>query len=266
MSLAVRFGGRAIAVGQGALFKERVVKTTCGMLVVLACAGVASANVELRSQPVSGITLQLHEDTGYSGRVVSRNYDNWTTPGTVLQGLFASGTNEIADDLAMTPVGAGWLNNMGLNVANVTGASALTGGSVAIRFYDGGGFFISGFNANLPALTLNTNSSVRLQFGANSLSSLNIFLPQNVYVSLQWNTFTFAGAGTAADLGFQIRNAPLIGSSTDGMINVTTSAPINFGGAPVANTSLFIETDNIPAPASLGLLGLGGLLATRRRR
>jgi MYXO-CTERM domain-containing protein len=240
-------------------------KTACIVLALTGFAGTAMANPELVSGPVQNVTLDALVD-GYSNRAVVRVYDNWTVPPTALQGLFASGTNEIADDLAMT--GGGLLTNMGLNIANVTGASNLTGGSVAIRFYDGGsGTFISGFNANLPALALPAGGSSRLQFGPNSLNALNIVVPANAFVSLQWVTFTFAGAGTAADLGFQIRNGGAIGTSTDGMINVTTNSPISFGGNPLANTALYIEVDDaIPAPAALALLGMGGLVATRRRR
>ncbi|MEK6703969.1 MAG: PEP-CTERM sorting domain-containing protein [Planctomycetota bacterium] len=40
----------------------------------------------------------------------------------------------------------------------------------------------------------------------------------------------------------------------------------SFYGVPSFDGAILIEGVNVPAPASLGLIGLGGLLATRRRR
>jgi hypothetical protein len=178
--------------------------------------------------------------------------------------VFAAGSNEIADDLAMIPFGGGsLLDTMGINCANVTAASNLTGGQLAVRFYNNLGGFISGFNANLPALALAAGGSTRLSFASGALLGLNISLTQNCYVSLQWNSATFSGAGTLADLGFQTRGPINVGSSTDNLINVTTNTAFNFGGNPLANTGIFVQT---PAPSGLALLGLSGLIAGRRRR
>ncbi len=258
-----------------ASMRLHALKTTAFVpFALLALAAPAGASIV--SQPVTGQAIQafaVESTTGFLPRAVSRNYDNWTNPGSLLTGIFTAGNNEIADDLSMTPIaGVGLLSTMGINVANSnapTGAN-LTGGTVIIRFYDAGNAnaFIGGFNATLPALNLAAGGSSRISFPAAGLEGLNIFLPQNVLVSLQYNTVTFSGTGgSIANAGFQTRAPINIGSSTDNLFNVTGGGtPFNFNGAPLANTGIFIDTNSVPAPGAAALLGLGGLIATRRRR
>ncbi len=205
---------------------------------------------------------------GSSSEVVTRVYDNWTNPNAALTSVFLAGGDEIGDDLSLVGVaGAGILDNMGINVANADAPSNYTGGQVAVRFYTLGGALISGFNANLPALTLAAGGSVRLQFAAGALTSLGIAIPPaGVRVSLQHNTATFSGAGSLANLGFQTRGPNNVGSSTDEFLNVTTNTTFNFGGNPIANTGIFLDTSDVPEPSALSLLALAGLAIFRRRR
>ena len=119
------------------------------MLALLVFAGVAAASTSvpvLNSQPVTKTVQAIAEgtDPGNNVNAVVRHYDNWTNPSSVLTGVFLAGSDEIADDLAMTPVGAGLLSTMGINAANSNAPSNLTGGQIAIRFYDNLGNFISG--------------------------------------------------------------------------------------------------------------------------
>lgn len=245
-------------------------KTAVFVSALAMAAGVASA--QLQSAPVhTSVPCFVAESDDLMQRAVTRNYDNWTNPPSLLTGLFVSGTDEIADRLMMTPVAPiGRLSSMGLNAANVNSptGSALTGGTIAIRFYDGpSSAFIGGFNATLPALNMAAGQSTRLSFPAGALIGLNINLTDDIFVSLQWSTATFSGEGASlANLGFQNRGPAGIGSSSDEYLNVTTNTTFGFGGNPVANTGLFIETDTVPAPGALALLGLGGLAAARRRR
>ncbi|QOJ00784.1 MAG: hypothetical protein HRU70_09875 [Phycisphaeraceae bacterium] len=245
-------------------------KLMVGVLALAAGAGAASADI-YSGYEVGQYTIDLAGNVvqdGFSGRAVNINYDRWNAPGSSLQALYATGSREVADDLNMVGVGAGWLSHMGLSVANVNNtASNLTGGGGAIRFYrqsDGG--FIGGFNFSMPALNLAAGGSVRLSFAAESLKALNIFLTDNIWVSTQFTTITWSGAGSIDNAGIQIRNPAIIGSSADGIYDVTNSQSINFGGNPLANNAYFIATDNVPTPGSLALLGLGGLVAARRRR
>ncbi len=205
---------------------------------------------------------------------VNENYDNWrgtssTPPGSsALLGLYKSGTHEIADDLNMVDVGAGWLNNMGFSVANVDAPGGLVTGAGEFAFYrQSDGTLIDAFAFNLPTFStpLAALSSTRLTFGAGALTALNIFLPADIYASVTWTSATFDGAGGTVDnLGIQIRGPINTGTSTDLLIDVTAGSGFNFGGNPPANTALFIHSDFTPEPASLLLLALGGLLLRRR--
>jgi hypothetical protein len=229
-------------------------KTATAMFALLVFASVsAMAQPVLVSQAVTNTVQASVEGAlpAFSPASVVRHYDNWTNPPSVLTGVFLAGSDEIADDLAMTPIGAGLLSTMGINAANSNAPSNLTGGQIIVRFYDSLGNYINGFSANLPAVALAAGGSVRLSFPAGALLGFNIFLPQNLYVSLQWNTATFSGAGSVANLGFQTRGPIGIGSSTDQMINVTTNTAFSFGGNPLANTGLYIDTeDSSPVPAN----------------
>jgi len=255
------------------------------MLATLAFVGlgaVAALAVPIvpSTAPLSNTVNAFAVDEGWTGggagpRAVSEQYDNWraAAQGGVsnLTGLFVAGTNEIADDLTFggPPLGAGLISDCGLNIANASGptGSTLTGGQLAVRFYRlDNGLFINGFNANLPALALAPGASTRLSFGPGALEPLNMFLPTSgVFMSLQVNSVTGTGGFTAANAGYQTRGPINTGSSTDNMINVTTNSNLNFGGNPLANGGLFIKTNDVPEPASLGLLVVGALAMFRRR-
>jgi hypothetical protein len=253
------------------------------LLLISAFAAFSSAATAEIIHPVVGeapeIMIDLNGnvlDEGAQGpRVVARTYDDWTSPGTTLQGLYASGASEVGDNLNQIPVGAGWLDNMGVSVANANGpvGSTLTGGGGTIRFYsqDANRTFIGGFNFTMPALSLGPGFSARLQFSPGALKPLNLFLPQNVWVTTQFTTVTGTGGFAIANAGVQVRNPPIVGSSTDVMWDRTAdstppfSSDFNFGGAPVANMAYYLDTDNVPEPATLTLLGLGALAFIRRR-
>ncbi len=240
------------------------------VLAVLALAGLASVvNAEIVDNGV--VTIDL------AGNVVENDlfpavdvevYDNWRAAAqggaSNLQALYRAGGNEIAELCNMTA--GGQLGSMGLNVGNsaATGSGlVLTGGAGTVRFYNGTtGAYINGFNFTLPVLNLAVGNSSRINFADGSLAGFNFILPQSVFVSVQYTSVT--GTVTLADVSHQIRNPINTGTSTDGLIDVTTNTNISFGGNPLANAGLYIKL--VPAPSSAALLGLGGLLAARRRR
>lgn len=252
-------------------------KRFLGAILVAALSSAALAQLPVGGAPVLTAIDAFPVVDGSNGepapRSVTRVYDNWTNPPSALTSLFATGGDEIADDVTFAGFsGAGLLSNAGINLANIDAASVLVTGTVAIRFYDlGDSSFIGGFNANYDLSTLSggglpANSSVRLNFGAGALEGMNLFLPAGgVYVSLQHTAAVFGGDGAISNLGLQTRGPVGVGSSVDGMINVTTSTPFDFAGNPVANTGIFIDTNTVPEPASLALLALGAAAFIRRR-
>jgi hypothetical protein len=241
-------------------------KSVLGLMAVVSVAGAASAQT-LVSAPVTGSPITAMIDGLPRATDSVTGYDNWTPPGSALLGLYNNGTHEVADDIHMIAGSAGLLDSMGLSVANNSTTDTLVTGTGTVRFYNfPGGTFINGFNFNMPTLNAAPGASFRLSFAAGSLLGLNINLPQDFFASLQWTAATYSlGTGTIANMGIQIRGPVAIGNSADGMIDVTTSTNISFGGNPPANTAFFFVT-NAPAPGSLALLGLSGLFAARRRR
>ncbi len=242
-------------------------KSIVAILTLTAIAGLANAEI----YDTGAITIDLAGNVinnDVSPAVDTEVYDNWRAAAqggaSNLQALYRSGGNEIADFLVMT--GGGQLGSCGLNVGNsaATGSGlVLTGGTGTVRFYNGtSGAYINGFNFNLPVLNLAVGGSSRISFADGALASMNIILPSSVFMSVQYTTVT--GTVTLADVSHQIRNPINTGSSTDGLIDVTTNTNISFNGNPVANGGLFVKL--VPAPSSAALMGLGGLMAARRRR
>ena len=226
-------------------------------------------------------------DGNSAGDAVTNRYDLWQSVApisSVLNGIFTTGGQEIADDLNMTalPLGnAGWLSSLGFAVANSTGAAGqtFTGGVVRIAFYNQatglvipsvGGF--TGFTANLPTLALNSaGASSRISFADGALSGLGWYFgdTNNIYASLQIQSVI--GTMPLASAGMQLRGGGTpVGTSTDNLYGIGTgpqpTGAFNFNGTPLANSAWFIHTDSAPSPGSSALLALGGLIAARRRR
>ncbi len=262
-----------------------------GLFAIAGLATSASADLVIHTPAVqnvlqSGLTGQIDRGSNGSADATSRRYDRWTSAApisTVLNGVFTCGGQEVADDLGLTalaPGNAGWLDSLGFAVGIGSGAgTTFTGGVVKISFYDGvsgnvipsvGGF--TGFTANLPTLALTgAGSSSRISFGAGALRTLGWYFGDNnsIYASLQIQSVL--GTMPLANAGMQLRGGGTpIGTSTDNLVGIG-AGPLptgffNFGGTPLANSAWFIDTESVPAPGTFALLGLGGLIAGRRRR
>lgn len=213
---------------------------------------------------------QTYEVTGDVRAPINTNYDNWTNPPSALLGIYKTGGVEIDDDLSMVNVGYGLLDTMGLNVANADAPSNLTGGTGTIWFYGTGADpsvapYLGAVGFTLPALNLAAGQSSRIQFGAGALIPANIILPASCWVGWQFDTVTFAGTGSIANVGIQIRGPIGVGASGDQLYDYNAATMFNFSGNPLANTGLYIKTDFTPEPSTLVLLSLGVVALIRRR-
>ncbi len=262
------------------------------MIAVAGAASAANAGVILDTsnaayshlQSFSAFAIGEGSGSGNSTTVVTAGYDNWTSPATGVTSLFptaglpggGAGGDEIADDLTLAGAapGVGRVSTIGWNIANPTAAGSGTNiltATMVIRLYTSTGALIltnqgfGGFSFNVGfGAGLGPQVSTRIQ--SNDLGNNSWFIPGATGVFMSIQTAAMTGTGGLAAVGYQTRGPIIIGSSTDSLIDVTTSTAFNFGGNPLANTGLYLNTDNVPAPASFALLGLGGLIAARRRR
>lgn len=253
-------------------------KTLVGAMALAALAGTALAD-DINAgdlvmsghyafgQPVEGTMAQA--GSWYS------NIDGFTGQGFAHGGAALQGTNTITrlvmDDI--TPVAGGTVNYIRFSVANFNTVAVSV--RARIRFWDDAGGLPgnqnpAGFSFNPfsfgPGVTILTGTLG----GALTVPNAKFWAGM---------TFDNNSGGTGATLaqmnnfGQGLFNPPAIGSSGDVAFETTAAgsffivnnppgSTFNFGGAPVAN----FGWEFVPAPSSLALLGLGGLVASRRRR
>jgi len=253
---------------------------------LLAAAGSASAGFnpgmnDVGSYTVNRLDGSIRPNSPFIDRATANAYADWATPGTgVINGLLTTGLNRLdGDRVNIVPNGLNLLSSMGYSFANTnpTGSTArVTGVSSTVSFFDGvtlagiGSFTTTSNLSTLVGGGLAAQASIRLTFAANSLEAFNIFLTPSTIVTITTTAVTFnAGTGTDPALnGQQIRNPVSIGSSADELILNGNIVADPFGAAPApdGNVSLLLITNDIPTPSTLALLGLGGLIAGRRRR
>lgn len=259
-----------------------------GLISMAAIAAAASASAGVTgTTDVGGYTVDLATGTvspasNMSLRATALAYADWSAPqgAGVLNGVATTGLNRLdGDRINLVPNGVNLLSEMGYSFGNQNPAGStarVTAIATTISFFDGVtllpvGSFTS--TTNLSALAgggLAAQASVRLNFAPASLESLGLLLPTNVIVTTTTTSVTFnTGTGTDANLiGQQVRNPVSVGSSADELILNGSVVADPFGAAPApdGNFSYYIVTNSVPAPGSMALLGLGGLMVSRRRR
>lgn len=216
--------------------------TKTAIATIIAAAGIASADVNLESVDRSGyqtFTASATEiGTQNRGGVAPTQYDNIAAGPGGYVAFPPSNTNPIgtADYQSVAT------NNIVMDEFQFVGGVDAVGGTVFFDFFDAGGNFVDGFGV--------------------SLSEAGNFI---------W-TIDLAGAFEAAsggfvqmsvdDGGFVVPNAQWFLS--DGAPAVGDALAEDAGGGN--NFNFAIVGSEVPAPGAVALLGLGGLVASRRRR
>jgi len=230
------------AGGLGQIVFQPVVSSWTGADTLITTAGTPGNNGVgpvggTRSTPIGTV----EDAPGQYGRITPFGA-NSTTTSTYLRGHVGTGT------------AAGLLRIARADVTNWIGVGATSGASAANNWNGGGGVSIAQIaNPNRltsdPAFNANTSNVVVFKFGftlssATDVRTLNITTPAG-------------GIGKVTTPGSEYgeQNARWFASTQE----VSSSLR---GGVNVMDAAVSI----VPAPASLALLGLGGLVAARRRR
>lgn len=246
----------------------KTVKVSAFALAALCGASAGYATV---AEPAPGFAGHYYFDVATGEMVSPRGtgvavYDNTGSPAN-----FAVSSTDLAstwgDQLAMT--GTGVLEEFKFTVFN--SATANTGNlltaTVAIRFYRAGdSSLIGGFNGNVNfGAGLNPGFYSTVTFtGLDGLGTPIALDTTDVIVTQQITTFT----GTTVRLGVASQDPVIVGSSPESMyadsdtVGGGVAGFYTFGSGP-ANPGYQVV---VPTPASAALLGLGGLVAARRRR
>jgi len=170
------------------------------------------------------------------------------------------------DTLSMT--GGGVLDQFSFTIFNsANAANTLPGfksGTININFFDAtSSAFIGGFSGNL---SYGTDSLAKGFFDIwtfTGLSGLGINLSSNVIVTQNFTASTVVGS---LRMGVASLNPVTVGSSTNTLYISNSTTPAGFYTSGTTQVNLGYEVNVIPAPGSLALIGLGGLVVGRRRR
>lgn len=249
-------------------------RTLVGALALAAIAGSASADIIANATP--DWSAPIADTATFGTRAPSpgatySNLDNFSGFFGAAGGA-AGGATRVLSDL-VTGTGPNLPVKVSFSVVNNNSVSVAARPRVRFWLPDGAGggpgSLIGGFSFN--PITFGANTSNGFFFDASALG----VLPATVWVGwLYDNVGTTATNAQLNNLGQLIYDPPVIGSSAD-TDWLSTAAGSNFVpnpagairtspylGAPTANYYLEIA----PTPGSLAVLGLGGLVAARRRR
>jgi len=262
-------------------------KTIFGILAVVGFAGSAMAddfnNVALTLQTSASLSefSGLNSRAGDPGASYS-NIDTFSGQISLNGGAAGGGITRLqADDInfGRADLDGQAIRKVTFSVGNANAVAVSARVRVRFWFGDGAGggpgTYYNGVGFSFNPITFAANSANLFFFdpGAGVLAQI-------ASGNRMWAGMTFDNVGATAtsaqldNLGQLLFNPPAIGSSQDVMFTTTAAGSFfgtanpagsfqNFGGNPVANHGWEFV---VPAPTSLALLGLGGIVAGRRRR
>lgn len=241
-------GIASTAAAQSAVYSWNVVYGTLTTAPTASAAGVFSAIAGSNAIGELGAThARIRVSLNLAG--ITMNNINTATAGTVVGGGQASGLFYTAFDLLAANAGnnsgtfsAGWVRNGGLrptsNSGILSGAGSING-VAAVQL------------AQQPGLSQPGNQNTTFT----DFWEIFYSTPANRNATETWSVGVPAFAGGVATQLIVNTDADPENNFTPGFANLATSY-----ASPVSVNVV------IPAPASLALLGLGGLVAGRRRR
>lgn len=212
--------------------------TKTAIVLVAAIAGTAFADVNLSTVDRSGYSMMDAQGVALDG---AANLGTTTTFYENIAGPYAA-----FPPSDVNPLGVGDYQSVATNNINMTefvfvGGVDTVGAVVFFDFFDAGGNFMDGFGVALPdAGNFIWTITTDLEVAAGGFVSMDIDDGTNGPAGLgQWFLTTTAAA--IGDAGIE-----------------------DVGGGN--NFTFSIGGTEVPAPGALALVGLGGMVATRRRR
>lgn len=216
--------------------------TKTALIVLASIASVAAADINFDAIDRSGYSIYTGQATALESSNTNRGaaplYDN------------QAGPYQAFPPSAVNPIGVGDYQSVATNNIDVSefvfvGGVNTAGSVVFFDFFDAGGNFLDGFGVALPQAGnfIWTITTTDLEIAADGIVSMDVDDGTNGPAGLaQW--FLTAGAAAVGNAG----------------IADFANGPDSF------NFAFAISGTEIPAPGAIALLGLGGAVATRRRR
>lgn len=202
------------------------------VLAGMAAIGAQASAASLLQLDVNTLTAQARDannnNSAFGGTTHTGSVAFSANPNSVLGGVFIDGANQ--------NIAAGQLSTFSGVIELVNGQ--VSGGSLAMTLTNS-----DTFNADV----------VPGQGQVTAISGFGGFFIDGLIANVLFNANTFAGA----DIQSFFDQQPLTGSFVNFQFNPNVNSRSN---------STDIDIFVVPAPASMALLGLGGLVAVRRRR
>lgn len=244
-------------------------KTLCGVALLAAMAGGASAEISVETAQFAGyinVNFATGETTYSDSPITTRATTQYTNTASAANfGFSSTDLNSTWGDDTYGVGTGGLVTSQQYTVFNSgSSAGSLLTCTVQLLYRDvNTEAAFAGFNGNINFGLTGLAKGFYSVVTFTGLDGLGMVVPKNVMLTQQ----VTAKTGLASRLGIASLNPPTVGTSFDDMYisSTTVGAP---GWYTVASgpANPGYQIDVIPAPASLALMGMGGLIAGRRRR